>query len=70
MKAPVALRVLKHCRCCGAAYTPEEWRKLHLLGHLGDECETLETRNCTCGTSLAQVVERDDEALAKAEAES
>ncbi len=44
-------------RCgCGQTHTPEQWACLQLVGNVGDAVETLEMRNCGCGSTLAIVV--------------
>ncbi len=44
-------------RCaCGNPYSRSQWQKLALVGYQADEVETLELRDCTCGSTLAIAV--------------
>lgn len=52
-------RTIKRC-ACGQAWTLEGWRSLFLAGRLKDEVEDLELRTCTCGSTIALVVEYHD----------
>lgn len=54
MSAPI-----KACTCCGHEYTLAAWVALQLLGYQTDEDETLELRNCACGSTLAMVARLD-----------
>jgi hypothetical protein len=42
----------KHCRCCGIKYDQFQWERLYLLGQTSFGNETIEWRNCPCGTTL------------------
>ena len=52
---------MKTCTCCGQTYDSATWRLLPFVGQLdvpaGDSedepAETLEMRNCTCGSTIA-----------------
>lgn len=44
---------MKRCQACSAAYSPEEWLKLPLVGFQPYRGEELEFRRCTCGTLLS-----------------
>ena len=44
----------KHC-ACGEMHTRDAWQALALVGHMTDETECIELRNCTCGSTLAIV---------------
>ena len=46
-----AEEVFKRCGC-GIAYTREGWEHLHFVGHYADDVETLEMRNCACGSTI------------------
>ena len=41
---------------CGLAYTVESWAALDFVGYMADEVETLELRNCPCGSTRAIVL--------------
>jgi DnaJ-class molecular chaperone len=50
--------VLPAKKCaCGATYNTRTWEKLDLVGTMEDDVETIELRNCMCGSTLAVVVE-------------
>lgn len=43
----------KSC-ACGATYSPSEWKRLPLCGHMPDgEGGHLELRNCRCGSTIS-----------------
>lgn len=42
---------------CGCSYSASEWVALEYVGVMSDEVESLELRNCTCGSTVAQVIE-------------
>lgn len=42
---------------CGRAYTEQSWNALPLVGYQADEVETLELRNCTCGSTHSVNIE-------------
>ncbi len=42
---------------CGCSYTEHEWSMLMLIGRMKDEVEDIELRNCTCGSTIAQLNE-------------
>jgi len=45
------------CKRCGTAYTEREWKKLPLVGYQSfPDDETLELRNCECGSTHSVVV--------------
>lgn len=44
--------IVKRC-ACEREYTAAQWRALRLRGHQADEVETLEYRDCACGSTLA-----------------
>lgn len=44
--------IVRSCGC-GLSFTVEEWVLLPLIGEMGDEIETVELRNCHCGSTLA-----------------
>lgn len=44
--------VVKACGC-GRTYTAEEWAALELVGIMADDVETIELRNCPCGSTIA-----------------
>lgn len=47
-----------HKACgCGRTYTAHEWSLLESVGRMSDEVETLELRNCPCGSTIATVVD-------------
>ena len=50
---------MKTC-ACGAQYDADGWRKLPLVGTMGDDEETLELRNCPypCLSTLAVTIPR------------
>lgn len=37
---------------CGASYSPEEWRRLPLVGRQEADGHALTLRNCECGSTL------------------
>jgi len=43
--------VLKTCSC-GREYTRAEWAQLYLVGYQVDPEETIELRNCACGSTM------------------
>lgn len=53
--------ILPAKRCgCGASYTTLTWQRLPFVGTMEDDVETIELRNCACGSTLAIVVDRAD----------
>lgn len=48
---------MKLCTCCRRAISPAEWNRLRLRGHQVDDVETLELRDCICGSTLCIVLE-------------
>jgi hypothetical protein len=45
--------VVKRC-ACGASYTAATWAALVLVGHVDDDGERVELRNCgACGSTIA-----------------
>jgi hypothetical protein len=48
---------LKRCGC-GRCFTRAQWRELQYVGAQADDVETLELRNCPCGSTIAVVVEQ------------
>lgn len=38
---------------CGAMYDDCTWESLPYVGTMGDELETIELRNCDCGSTIA-----------------
>lgn len=51
----------KKCPCCPRSYTRETWTVLPFVGEkaLDDGEPVLQYRNCSCGSTLAIVVESD-----------
>ncbi len=49
------VRPFKMCTC-GRTFDARAWAKLALCGTLEDDAETLELRNCPCGSTLAIVL--------------
>lgn len=47
------------CKRCGALYDDDAWETLPLVGYQADEVETLELRNCTCGSTHSKVIEEN-----------
>lgn len=47
----------KQCGC-GANHDPFAWSRLPFVGVMADEEETIELRNCACGSTLAIEVPR------------
>lgn len=45
----------KRCGNCGRVYSKPEWARLPCIGTGGDDVETLEFRNCPCGSTLTIV---------------
>ena len=44
-------------RCgCGRAYSCHEWELLIKIGEMVDDVESIELRNCPCGSTIAQVI--------------
>ncbi len=41
---------------CGRTFTKGEWKKLPLVGRHTDYVETIEMRNCSCGSTISQPV--------------
>jgi hypothetical protein len=41
------------CTCCGIVHDGDAWAALSFVGRMVDEVETLELRNCECGSTLA-----------------
>jgi hypothetical protein len=49
-------------RCsCGLAHSLEMWKILPYVGDICDGVDSLEIRNCSCGSSIAQVIETRSE---------
>lgn len=47
-----------HKACpCGRTFTAEQWATLVMVGKMFDAEETLELRNCPCGSTIATVVD-------------
>lgn len=46
----------KTCSCCQRAISAQEWTQLRLVGIQADDVETLELRDCDCGSTIAVVV--------------
>lgn len=46
----------KTCTCCQRRISPLEWSQLPLLGWQSDDVETLELRDCLCGSTIAVVL--------------
>lgn len=42
----------KVCTCCRKAVSKQEWNLLRYVGRQADDVETLEMRDCTCGSTL------------------
>lgn len=38
---------------CGCSYTEGEWAMLLCIGRMVDDLESIELRNCTCGSTMA-----------------
>ena len=38
---------------CGRVFSAHEWETLQFVGKMIDEVETLEMRNCPCGSTIA-----------------
>jgi hypothetical protein len=49
--------MVKRCGC-GRCFTRAQWRELQYVGAQVDDIETLELRNCPCGSTIAVVVEQ------------
>ena len=47
----------KRCGTCPAKYFRREWSELRLKGGWADDYERLELRDCSCGSTLAVLVE-------------
>jgi hypothetical protein len=47
--------LFKQCSC-GCSYTRGQWEGLHYVGRQADPEETLELRNCPCGSTMAVVL--------------
>jgi len=47
-----APRYIKEC-ACGRVFTADEWGLLEYVGEIVDDVESLELRNCICGSTLA-----------------
>lgn len=47
----------KTCACCGRRFTEREWNALPLLGEYADDVERICMKNCSCGSTIAVVVE-------------
>jgi len=48
--------VVNMCSTCCAYRTKSEWSKLEHIGDMTDEVESLELRNCTCGSTISIVI--------------
>lgn len=49
----------KQCSCCPRVIqTLADWYELKRIGEYADDVETLEHRNCTCGTTLSIVTDK------------
>lgn len=48
--------ILRSCRLCGARHHASDWLRLKYVGVQSDDVESLELRNCRCGTTLAVVI--------------
>lgn len=46
----------KRCAKCGTVHTAESWAELRCIGEQAYAGETLEFRNCACGSTLTIVV--------------
>ncbi len=47
-----------HKACaCGRTFTAHEWSLLVLVGEMVDEVESIELRNCPCGSTIAVTVD-------------
>ena len=47
-----------HKQCgCGRMFTAHEWSLLESVGRMSDNVETIELRNCPCGSTIATVVD-------------
>jgi hypothetical protein len=42
---------------CGRTYTAEQWSTLEMVGRMFDVEETIELRNCPCGSTIAVTVD-------------
>ena len=56
--------IVKVCPTCSATYTQAAWERLELKGEMDDRAssadgERLELRNCSCGSTIAIVLERN-----------
>jgi len=49
--------IVKRC-ACGRTFTDHEWSLLQFLGTMVDEVESIELRNCPCGSTIAVEVPR------------
>ncbi len=47
----------KRCKC-GLSYDEHTWKCLEYVGVHEDDAVSLELRNCACGSTLAQEIER------------
>jgi hypothetical protein len=55
---PVPVQFPKQCRCCARVHSSAEaWAGLRPRGRQADAWEVLEYRDCTCGSTLAVVVQ-------------
>jgi hypothetical protein len=52
-QADAERRAVKTCPRCARLYTPERWVQLRFVGEQRDDTETLELRECACGSSIA-----------------
>jgi hypothetical protein len=43
--------IVKHCPCCGRAFTLVQWREQHLNGWQDDGLDRMEYRTCACGST-------------------
>jgi hypothetical protein len=49
--------IVKSC-ACGLNFTAHEWALLALVGTMMDPVESIELRNCLCGSTIAVEVPR------------
>lgn len=53
---------MKTCKCCKRTFTSTQWADLPIKGYQDDrdvyeDGELIELRNCSCGTTLAVVLD-------------
>lgn len=58
------MSIVNKCTCCGKKYTIDNWKRLKYRGHStpiddGEKPDTLEFRDCACGTTLAVWLDDD-----------